>query len=861
MSIRWVRVVSLFLFLLAALSPLATAQIWEVRDGGIAGPLIPPSGTVSFPDVVSPDPDGVDHYYYIRNLARTTQLLSGCQLLGDSSFSIFSYPYAANEPGAQVFPGQSVQLGIRHVPNAIGTQQTIVNCGGGGPVYFTVQGRVLSANPYIILQSLNGSSLGDFGSTPTNIALPKDFRILNFGNQPLSISSFVVTGAAFSPPVTTPPSSIPAGGEATFRLRLLSSTPGAATGQLQINNNDPNHNPYVVNLSGTVTAGPGGQIRIRDTGNGNATVAQGSQINIGTTTVNTPLQRTFWIDNLSEKLSLTISNPTSFLSGDSNFSVVSYPASSVAPGGSTSFTVQFQSAFLSTYNTTVSLASNDTSHSPYSFTLRAATAAGAEPHIRVVNAATGERITSGGYTVDFGIWPPGQAVTQTFNIINDGQANLSLTNLGSLLSGTGYTLLTSPASSVAPGGQTSFSVRFTSASTGNYYGSVLLYHNDQDEANPLAFSLFTKVQVTQPTVTMSTPDSHASEAASDSGLFILSRTGSTALPLTVQVALTGTAVNGGDYASIATSQTFPAGQSTLNIAVQPINDSTVEDIETATLTLLNSSGNDYVLGGAKTGTVSIYNDDYVACATGGDRLCLRNGRFEVHLSGDTQTGHFTGQAIPLNDSTGGFWLFSSGNIEVGVKVLLAPDSSGYWVYHGAATDVSYTFTVTDRANPSVPRTYSRPAGTLCGGGDVGAFLRSVTPPNPDEPDFASASSEFNHLAASSSTCVPNATTSCLLNGRFQVRVSRDSQYQPLSQVIGETAFFWFFSPDNLEVFVKVLDGTAINLSYWVYFGSMTGEAYQVEVLDTLTGASKTYTSAASGPFCGQGDSGAFPTTP
>jgi len=35
--------------------------------------------------------------------------------------------------------------------------------------------------------------------------------------------------------------------------------------------------------------------------------------------------------------------------------------------------------------------------------------------------------------------------------------------------------------------------------------------------------------------------------------------------------------------------------------------------------------------------------------------------------------------------------------------------------------------------------------------------------------------------------------------------------------------------------VKVLDGTAFNGKYWVFFGSLTGETYQVEVVDS-TGA-------------------------
>jgi hypothetical protein len=54
--------------------------------------------------------------------------------------------------------------------------------------------------------------------------------------------------------VVTPPSpNITKGSTATFRLRLLSAATGTVTGQLRINNNDPNDNPYTVSLTGSVS--------------------------------------------------------------------------------------------------------------------------------------------------------------------------------------------------------------------------------------------------------------------------------------------------------------------------------------------------------------------------------------------------------------------------------------------------------------------------------------------------------------------------------------------------------------------------------------------------------------------------------
>jgi hypothetical protein len=66
----------------------------------------------------------------------------------------------------------------------------------------------------------------------------------------------------------------------------------------------------------------------------------------------------------------------------------------------------------------------------------------------------------------------------------------------------------------------------------------------------------------------------------------------------------------------------------------------------------------------------------------------------------------------------------------------------------------------------------------------------------------------------------------------------------------DTRGLWFFSPDNLDVVFKVVDGRAINGKFWVFYGSLTAEAYSLTITDTVTGAQKTYTNAA-----GQSSSG------
>lgn len=122
-----------------------------------------------------------------------------------------------------------------------------------------------------------------------------------------------------------------------------------------------------------------------------------------------------------------------------------------------------------------------------------------------------------------------------------------------------------------------------------------------------------------PVVTLTAPVAVASEAASPTpGRFRLSRTGSTALPLTVYTLLArGTAVRGTDYAFApdytAVSNTpyyaftLPADSSSLDIVVTPSNDGLSEGHETVELILGMDSG--YVNGTPANAQITLQDDD------------------------------------------------------------------------------------------------------------------------------------------------------------------------------------------------------------------------------------------------------------
>jgi hypothetical protein len=122
----------------------------------------------------------------------------------------------------------------------------------------------------------------------------------------------------------------------------------------------------------------------------------------------------------------------------------------------------------------------------------------------------------------------------------------------------------------------------------------------------------------EPIVTLAVTDPGASEKAAgqvvDPGQFTLNRTGSTAAPLTVGISLTGTATRGADYVLTVNDAvisgmtiTIPAGQASVTVDVDVIDDLLVDPAETVILALTPTTA--YLRAGASPGTVNLADDD------------------------------------------------------------------------------------------------------------------------------------------------------------------------------------------------------------------------------------------------------------
>jgi galactose oxidase-like protein/carboxypeptidase family protein len=109
-----------------------------------------------------------------------------------------------------------------------------------------------------------------------------------------------------------------------------------------------------------------------------------------------------------------------------------------------------------------------------------------------------------------------------------------------------------------------------------------------------------------PTVSIVATDSVASEAPPNSAAFTVSRTGTTTAPLVVQLAFSGTAIDGADFIH-STAFTLPAGFTSISFAIAPTNDTLSEGTESVIVSLVPTSA--YNPGASTNVTLSILDND------------------------------------------------------------------------------------------------------------------------------------------------------------------------------------------------------------------------------------------------------------
>lgn len=127
---------------------------------------------------------------------------------------------------------------------------------------------------------------------------------------------------------------------------------------------------------------------------------------------------------------------------------------------------------------------------------------------------------------------------------------------------------------------------------------------------------------------------------------------------------------------------------------------------------------------------------------------------------------------------------------------------------------------------------------------------------------------FNPFSGSPATpvgsCVPAPAVLCLNQSRFRVTANWDTAVDTSGPGTGvsltpESGYFWFFSPLNVEVLVKLLDGCQFSDHFWFFAAGLTNVGVDLVVEDTRTGEVRRYRNPRDTPFPPILDTQAFPT--
>ena len=262
------------------------------------------------------------------------------------------------------------------------------------------------------------------------------------------------------------------------------------------------------------------------------------------------------------------------------------------------------------------------------------------------------------------------------------------------------------------------------------------------------------------------------------------------------------------------------------------------------------------------------------CRGSGWSDCVGGGRFRVeaeYAATDGQRKPALIREAYLGDSGTLFYFYSWDNPELLVKVLDGCAINGhYWVFGSAATDREYVVRIEDVKGGTVQEYGRGPSAPLiaeaaafpCGAGHASSsstpLVETVASGSSGKaaggsggrfgPGPAAAVGRSDLADGGGFGCYNPWFKDCTVDGRFGITVkywlpggeweterekwkAKNSVFVRPAPLGDNSSLFYFFSWNNPELLVKVIDGCAINGHYWVFGSAASDLEYRVEIWD------------------------------
>ncbi len=195
-------------------------------------------------------------------------------------------------------------------------------------------------------------------------------------------------------------------------------------------------------------------------------------------------------------------------------------------------------------------------------------------------------------------------------------------------------------------------------------------------------------------------------------------------------------------------------------------------------------------------------------------------------------------------------------------IAAGADGNLWTAGYGTLTRITTSGSVTEFSMPEISGFWDDPAANGWGGmflAMAAAPDRSIWISDPGNSRIVRVG-----LALDTTACAADATTLCLVNGRFRVMADwkagdGSTGHGRGVNLTANSGYFWFFDAANVETVVKVLDGCSANQHHWAFAAGLTNVEVTTTVTDTYTGLSKTYTNPQGTPFAPIQDTAAFAT--